>query len=136
MSAIVPILVIMLIAWIWLDAARAREFAIVLARRYCDHRGLQFLDDTVELNRMGLRWTSQGLRLRRMYRFDFSVEGVGRRSGFVLMVGSQLERIDDGMPKPAATDPGVAPVGDDEAPAVSPDQNKVVPFRRPKDSAD
>jgi hypothetical protein len=123
----------MLIAWAWLDAARAREFAIVLARRFCDHRGLQFLDDTVELNRMGLRWTTQGLRIRRMYRFDFSVEGVGRRVGYVLMIGSQLERIDDGMPKPAEAEPGSSSVGEDTTAPGHRDENKILPFKRPKD---
>ena len=31
-----------------------------------------------------------------MYRFEFSLEGVGRRTGHVLMLGTRLEVIDDG----------------------------------------
>jgi hypothetical protein len=122
---LLPLFALLLIGWIWLDGARAREFATTLARRYCEHRGLQFLDDTVSLARIGIRWTEQGLRLRRMYRFDFSLEGVGRRTGHVLMLGTGLEIIDDGLPKPAQ-----APTEETE-PRRSED-GKVVPFRRPK----
>ena len=119
------LIVILLVVLLWLDAARAREFATLLVRRYCDNRGMQFLDDTVSLARMGIRWTAGGLRIRRMFRFDFSLEGTGRRTGYILMLGTRLETIDDGLPR------------DDEAPAPDePPQNddrKVVPFRRKND---
>jgi len=81
---------------LWLDGARARELATGLVLRYCRNRNLQLLDGTVALARVGLRWTSSGLRIRRMFRFDFSLEGVGRRTGFILMLGTRLETVDDG----------------------------------------
>ncbi len=119
------------IVWIWLDSARAREFANTLAERYCTNRGLQFLDQTVSLSRVGVRWTSNGLRIRRMFRFDFSLEGVGRRTGYVLMLGSTLESIEDGLPSPAPdpekdtdTDTGA------EKPATERHDSKVLPFKR------
>jgi len=124
-NVILPILILAFVAWLWLDAARAREFATALARRYCDTRNLQFLDDTVSMARMGLRWTSQGLRIRRMFRFDFSLEGTGRRTGFVLMIGTQLESIDDGLPREA-------PVEKDITPPRPQDTNKVIPFKKPE----
>lgn len=122
-NALFPLLVVMLLAWLWLNSSRAREFANVLAQRYCNNRGMQFLDQTVALCRVGLRWTSSGLRIRRMFRFDFSLEGAGRHTGYVLMLGTQLEAIDDGLPN------------DDEPETASPptvptDDPKVVPFRR------
>jgi hypothetical protein len=125
MGNVILILVVLLIGWFWLDSARAREFAVTLARRYCETRGLQFLDDTVSLARMGLRWTSDGLTLRRMFSFDFSLEGVGRRTGYVLLLGTRFEAIEDGLPR--------AP--DEETPAPPTDsgeRGKVVPFR-PRD---
>jgi hypothetical protein len=124
LNLILPILVLVFAAMIWLDAARAREFATILARRYCDNRGLQLLDDTVSLARMGLRWTTQGLRIRRMFRFDFSLEGTGRRTGFVLMLGSQLEAIEDGLPAEPPVEKDITPPPDN--------RGKVVPFRRPE----
>lgn len=130
MNLIVPILLLAAVAWLWLDAARAREFAIVLAKRYCDNRGLQFLDDTVAMSRMGLRWTNDGLRIRRMFRFDFSVEGVGRRTGHILMMGSRFESIDDGLPRPSdAAQPASPPPL--RQPSATGDDRKVVPFKRP-----
>jgi hypothetical protein len=121
MNVLIPLLLLMLIAWIWLDAARAREFATALAKRYCESRQLQFLDETVSLVRMGVRWTKEGLRIRRMFRFDFSLEGTGRHSGHVLMLGSRLELIDDGLPR---EEKDITPPTDDG-------ERKVVPFRRP-----
>lgn len=124
-SSLLPVLVLMLIAWIWLDGARAREFATVLVRRYCETHDLQFLDETVSLARMGIRWTNDGLRVRRMYRFEFSVEGVGRRDGYILMLGTRLEAVDDGLE--AAQDEDATARQSNETAASD---DKVVPFRR------
>jgi hypothetical protein len=110
----------------WLDGARAREFAISLVQRYCRNRNMQFLDGTVVLARMGVRWTNAGLRVRRMYRFDFSIEGVGRRTGFILMLGTRLETIDDGLPNPDETIVEPPPEPD----TTNKDEKKVVPFKR------
>ena len=129
MSYLFALLGFMALIMLWLDSARAREFAISLAQRYCDHRGLQFLDQTVSLARVGLRWTTGGLRIRRMFRFDFSLEGVGRRHGYVLMLGTQLETIEDGLPR--AAESGETETRD-ETPTASGDDPKVVPFRRRK----
>lgn len=125
MTTLIPFLALFLIAWVWLDGARARELATALARRYCESRGLQFLDDTVSLARIGLRWTRDGMRIRRMFRFEFSLEGVGRRTGYVLLLGTRLELIDDGLPRDADQDAETA------QPAAG-DERKVIPFRRPE----
>lgn len=124
---LLPLLAIVLLAWIWLGGARAREFATALARRHCERRDLQFLDETVSLARMGIRWTNDGLRVRRMFRFEFSLEGVGRRTGYVLLLGTRLELIDDGLP----TVEDEAEARADEAPPAPADgDRKVIPFRR------
>ena len=125
MTTLLPFLALFLIAWVWLDGARAREMATVLARRYCEHRGMQFLDDTVSLARIGLRWTRDGMRIRRMFRFEFSLEGVGRRTGYVLLLGTRLELIDDGLPQAEEQ------VVETLQPATR-DDRKVIPFRRPE----
>ena len=110
----------------WLDGARAREFATSLVKRYCRNRNLQLLDGTVALVRMGMRWTNAGLRVRRMYRFDFSLEGVGRRTGYILMLGTRLETIDDGLPNPDEKIVEPPP----ETDKINNGDNKVVPFKR------
>jgi len=45
-----------------------------------------------------VRRTDAGLRLRRVYRFDFSEEGVGRRGGYLVLLGLDLESISLGLP--------------------------------------
>jgi hypothetical protein len=98
MTALAVILLICAIIWFWLDSARAREIAIGICQHGCEARGLQFLDQTVAQARLGLRWTNTGIRFRRVFRFDFSEEGVGRHSGHVTLVGIQLEEFSLGLP--------------------------------------
>ena len=87
-----------LIIWFWLDSARAREIATGVCSAACEQRGLQFLDQTVALGKLGLRWTVNGMRIRRVYRFDFSEEGVGRRTGHITVLGIELEEFSLGLP--------------------------------------
>lgn len=132
-SSLIPFLILGLIAWLWLDGARAREFANALAERHCRVRGLQLLDQTVALVRVGLRWTSGGLRIRRMFRFDFSLEGAGRRTGYVLLLGTRLETIDDGLQMATPDDESTVDPSETK-PADTPKKDGVVvPFRRRKD---
>jgi hypothetical protein len=91
------LLVLALLVGFWLDSARSREQAVRHCTRACRDRGVQFLDQTVALTRLGLAWSPRGLRLRRSYRFDFSVEGVERHSGEIRMLGTQLERFSLGI---------------------------------------
>jgi hypothetical protein len=98
MDTLTGILIIGLVIWFWVDSARARETAIHLCARECAQRGVQFLDQTVALRRISLRWTGQGVRLRRLFRFDYSEEGVGRHSGHLAMTGVFLEEFSLGLP--------------------------------------
>jgi hypothetical protein len=86
------------VAWFWLDSLRAREIATGISRAACDRQDVQFLDQTVALRRIGLRWPPQGMRLRRVYTFDYSEEGVGRRTGHLVMLGMDLEELSLGLP--------------------------------------
>jgi Protein of unknown function (DUF3301). len=93
LSTLVSILVLGLVALAWSSGAKAREAAMAIGRAACEREGYQLLDDSVALQRFGLRWTSAGLRLRRMYRFDYSVEGTLRETGYVLLLGKELESV-------------------------------------------
>ncbi|MGD2119967.1 MAG: DUF3301 domain-containing protein [Chromatiales bacterium] len=92
-------LIFLLIAavWFWLDSARAREIAVGICKAGSERYGLQFLDDSVVLHRISLRWPNEGLRIRRQFRFDFSREGHERRSGYITLVGIRLENLDFGI---------------------------------------
>jgi hypothetical protein len=45
-----------------------------------------------------VRRVPQGLRWRRVYRFDFSEEGVGRQTGYLVLIGLDLMEISVGLP--------------------------------------
>ena len=90
MDSLLAIFALLLLGWFWLDSLRARELAAGICRAACDERDFQFLDQAVALQRLVVARTPHGLRLRRVFRFDFR-EGVGRRSGYVILRGIDLE---------------------------------------------
>lgn len=96
---LLALLLVFAVSWFWLDAARAHEMAIGLAQRACKERGVQLLDQAVALRRLGLRWGSRGLRIRRVYRFEFSEEGVARHTGYLVLVGLDLVDLSLGLPQ-------------------------------------
>jgi hypothetical protein len=93
MESLSAILLVLIIGLLWLDTLRAREMAISLARQACNREGVQFLDQAVALRRLGVRWTRDGLRLRRLYQFEFSEEGTARNAGCLVLLGLRLERL-------------------------------------------
>lgn len=91
MATLITTVLILLILFLWLDGARAREIAIAIGTEICKHRDYQFLDGSVVRSRMGLRWTNSGIRIRRMFSFDYSTDGANRLPGYILLLGTQLE---------------------------------------------
>ena len=87
------LLLLMLIILIWRDNLKVREMATKISRSACQSHGLQFLDQTVALRRMGISWGPSGLKLRRIYEFDYSQEGSGRLTGYIVMLGSHSETL-------------------------------------------
>lgn len=99
MESLLALLALFLVGWFWLDSLRAREIATGIGRAACARRGLQFLDQTVALYHLGVRRRPEGLRWRRVYRFDFSEEGVGRHTAYLILVGVDLEELSLGSPQ-------------------------------------
>ena len=106
-SLILALLVLTALLWFWLDSLRARELATAICTHTCQRANVQFLDGTVSLERTGVeRGTDGRIHIRRLYRFEFSVEGFGRRRGHATMLGTHLLALDlDGLnPFQRATD--------------------------------
>lgn len=76
-----------LVIWLWRNNLAARERAVEAAGRTCRETGVQMLDQTVAITRLGLGWSASGLRLRRRYRFEFSTDGSDRHPGRVELFG-------------------------------------------------
>jgi hypothetical protein len=87
---ITPLLLIAFLVWFWFDSTRSHELAVQITSRLCFKRDVQLLDETVALRRLGLSWPREGLRLKRTYRFDYTIEGTERRTGSLVLLGSRL----------------------------------------------
>ena len=98
-SSLNLLLLLMLLIWFWRDSLRVREIATHISRSACQSHGVQFLDQTVALRRIGLRWLRVGLRFRRVYEFDYSLEGSGRMTGYIVMLGNQTETLRIDLPQ-------------------------------------
>jgi hypothetical protein len=79
---------------LWLDALKARERALALARAHCERQGVQLLDDTVALVRLRPAWRSGRLRWRRHYGFEFADGSDWRRHGVIVFLGPDLEGLE------------------------------------------
>ncbi|AKS41680.1 DUF3301 domain-containing protein [Wenzhouxiangella marina] len=89
-SAFAALLLLAAVSLWWYSANRAREQAREHARRFCQKQEWQLLDQTVALAFMRPTRASGRWEWRRLYRFEFSPDGGGRRRGEVLMLGDRL----------------------------------------------
>ncbi len=86
------------LGWFLWDSLKAREIANQAMRSTCKAEGLLFLDDTVALQSLRPSRDDDGrLRLRRVYRFEYSDTGHNRRSGSVVMMGYTVSIVDIGV---------------------------------------
>ena len=91
MSEIAVLLGFAALVWFWFDSLKAREHALVAGPRACKRSGLQFLDQTVECVSLRIARNDDGrVVLRRVYRFEFTDNGVSRRIGTIVMMGGEL----------------------------------------------
>jgi hypothetical protein len=88
----------MLLLWFWRDSLRVRETAIKISRQVCQSHDIQLLDQTVALQRLGIRWTRSGPKIRRVYAFDFSKEGSERQTAYLVMLGAQNVSVHINLP--------------------------------------
>lgn len=87
---LLAITVVGLIAWFWLDTARARDLARQLAGRICSDASVQLLDQTVALSRTFPVRRRGAVTLARRFSFEFSEDGARRHGGELTIVGSRL----------------------------------------------
>lgn len=108
MSALLLTALIALIAWFWANNLRARELALRLSAKACESVGLQFLDQTVSISRIGLGRAASGrLTLQRVYSFEFTRDGMERWQGRVAMQGEHVKAIHLDHPDgPMVMEPG------------------------------
>lgn len=90
-ETMLPLIIILSGFYIWHDALKARELARALSQQLCAQAGVQLLDQTIALKRLGIARGSDGrLHLRRRYRFDISTDGMDRHQGTLEMFDGEL----------------------------------------------
>ena len=95
---IIGLLALVALGWFLWDSLRVREIANQAMRSTCKAEGLLFLDDTVTLRSLRpCRDDAGRLRLRRVYRFEYSDTGHNRRNGSVVMMGDTVFIVDIGV---------------------------------------
>ena len=87
-EALVLLVVAGALAGLWSWSVAGRERVIAAANRLCKELGLQKLDDNIALRGVTLRRHWGALRILRIYRFEFTVDGRERRTGDVALLGS------------------------------------------------
>jgi len=94
LSPLIVTLLIAGLAWFWSNNMRAREKALALSAKACQLTGVQFLDQTVSLGRLGIGRDPNGrLSLQRVYNFEFTRDGAHRWEGRIAMQGFTVKAI-------------------------------------------
>lgn len=81
------------VAAVFYDAMRLKNRATRTARRACGQHNLQLLDESVVLSSLRMQRENENSWmpvLLRVYRFEFSTDGSGRRQGWVKMRGARV----------------------------------------------
>ena len=73
---------------LWWWTMQAHDRVDNISREVCKDLDVQRLDEAVTLRRVGLAHTTSGLRLERVFRFEFSVNGADRRAGEICLHGN------------------------------------------------
>ena len=94
-STLIALAVVGVVTWYWSDSLRVREQALRICSEACRQMGLQFLDQTVMVRKLGFGRDSRGrFQLRRSYVFEFSIDGADRYRGHAVMLGRFLVYLD------------------------------------------
>lgn len=95
MNAFLVTLIIIAFAWFWSNSMRTRERALEVGAAACRGVGVQFLDQTVSLSRLGMGRDKRTGRMtfHRVYSFEFTQDGSLRREGRVAMQGDEVKAV-------------------------------------------
>lgn len=94
MGALASLLLLALLIALWQEHMAARESAGRAAANLCRQQGYQLLDGTVSLAGARLVRNATGFPvIRRVFQFAYSPEGATRQTGFVIMLGGQVDSI-------------------------------------------
>lgn len=94
MESLLLVLILAAICMQFLAAIRIRELAYQAVVRASRRDHFQLLDQSVHIRRFSLSRDDKGQwRVWRQYRFDYSMDGMARQQGFVIMLGNRLQAV-------------------------------------------
>jgi hypothetical protein len=93
MESALFIIVLVVVALYWHNSMQSKTYAVKYARKECEKEGVQLLDQTVQRLELSFsRDRDDQWRLWREYRFDYSIDGVNRLEGRLVILGYRLVR--------------------------------------------
>ena len=85
------LLILIALAWFWLDSMAKRERAILLGDELAARFNLQLLDETVACSKVWLARNSRGhVHFLRTYEFEVSASGAERLHCHLILLGNQI----------------------------------------------
>lgn len=94
MESVLAIAAIVGLGCLWSDSLRAREFALRECKTACERADMQLLDQTVALASLRLTRDAEGrVRIRRRYRFEFSIDGGDRYPGQITLTAGRVDSL-------------------------------------------
>ena len=91
MSKVITLLLLCFVGWYWSYSQKVKQLALRASKKRCQEAGVQLLDHSVVLHRVGFRKNlSNQWKLIREYHFEFTSTGENRYLGRVIMQGYHL----------------------------------------------
>jgi hypothetical protein len=84
LSAVILLLLLVLFMYFWYSHSQIKEIALQAARDYCRLHHYQLLDDTIDLNKIGVHWRNGQLRRVFNLRYYDSVDDIRHCASIVL----------------------------------------------------
>jgi hypothetical protein len=92
MFEILLLIIVLLIAWFWLDSISKREIAIFTGKELASRYELQLLDETIACKKLSLARNNHGhMKIVRLYEFEVSADGRNRLLCSLELLGKQLK---------------------------------------------
>ena len=87
-------LFLLLVIVFWWRSREQHAIALRSARKYCQDRDIQLLDDTLSFRKFNFTRTGKGRRqLNRLYSFEFCRDGLDRHQGEIVLRGYAVLRV-------------------------------------------
>lgn len=91
MAELILLVILIAMAWFWLDTMAKRERATLLGAELASRFNLQLLDETVACTKLSVARNRKGhAQFLRTYEFDVSANGADRLHCHLMLLGNQL----------------------------------------------